>query len=102
MASRLVTHVNRSIRSSPQTHNTAGGHVLVYWNNSSGGSPEIPVEPEGDYGGVPGVSFCHHGLFPNFSVFRVSATNRRQVPNPPAFPDTGLTRKLFSGSPIPG
>ena len=27
-ASRRVTHVNRSIRSSPQTHNTARGNVL--------------------------------------------------------------------------
>ena len=47
VASRRVTHVNRSIRSSRLTHNTASGNVLVYWNNSRGGSPEIPVEPVG-------------------------------------------------------
>ena len=37
MASRRATHVNRSIRSSPVTHNTAGGDLLIYWNSSPEG-----------------------------------------------------------------
>ena len=44
MASCRVNHVNRCIRSSPQTHDTARGDVLVYWNHFPGGSSEIPVE----------------------------------------------------------
>ena len=39
MASRRVTHVNRSIRSSPQTHNTARGNVLFYLEYAPGKSP---------------------------------------------------------------
>ena len=39
MASRRVTHVNRSIRSSPRTHNTARGNVLFYLEYAPGQSP---------------------------------------------------------------
>ena len=39
MASRRVTHVNRSIRSSPRTHNAARGNVLFYLEYAPGQSP---------------------------------------------------------------
>ena len=42
VASRRVTHVNRSIRSSPRTHNTARGNVLVHVENAPGRSPGEP------------------------------------------------------------
>ena len=39
MASCRGTHVNRSIRSSPQTHNAAKGNVLFYLDYAPGQSP---------------------------------------------------------------
>ena len=41
MASCRVNHVNRCIRSSPQTHDTARGDVLVYWNHFPGGGSQV-------------------------------------------------------------
>ena len=39
MGSRRVTHFNRSIRRSPQTHNTARGNVLFYLEYAPSQSP---------------------------------------------------------------
>ena len=36
--------------------------MLIYWNDSPGGSPEIPVEPVGDMRGVP--YFLQRHCFP--------------------------------------